>query len=120
MKPCLAALSVIALALSAAAVPAETQSPPAVTGTDSANTPPPQAAPNAPANSTTPSTNAAPMEGANSFTEAQAHKRITEAGFSEVTDLSKDDKGIWRGKAIKAGAKVSVALDFKGNVVQSN
>lgn len=58
----------------------------------------------------------APVAGANSFTEEQARQRILNAGFSDVTDLRKDDKGVWRGKAMKAGAHSEVALDFQGNV----
>ena len=59
----------------------------------------------------------APVPGANSFTEAQAKSRIEEAGYSDVSALAKDDKGIWRGQANKDGKSVSVALDFQGNVV---
>lgn len=59
----------------------------------------------------------APVEGANSFTEAQAKTRIEEAGFSDVKDLKKDDKGIWMGAGMKDGKPVSVALDYQGNVV---
>ena len=59
----------------------------------------------------------APVEGANSFTEAQAKSRIQDAGFSNVSALTKDDQGIWRGTAEKDGKQVAVALDFKGNVV---
>ena len=59
----------------------------------------------------------APFEGANSFTENQAKERITAAGFTGVAALAKDDKGIWRGKAMKADKSVDVAVDFKGNVV---
>jgi len=58
----------------------------------------------------------APVAGANSFTEAQARERIMDAGFSDVADLKKDDKGVWRGKAMKAGTTSDVALDFQGNV----
>ena len=60
---------------------------------------------------------AAPVPGANSFTEAQAKARIEEQGYTDVSELAKDKDGIWRGKAKKAGAMVSVALDFQGNVV---
>ena len=64
--------------------------------------------------STTPS---APVPGANSFTEDQAKGRIQDAGFSDISKLTKDDKGIWRGQATKAGKATSVALDYQGNVV---
>lgn len=59
----------------------------------------------------------APLAGANSFTEAQAQDRIMAAGFSKVSALKKDDKGIWRGTASDATKTTDVAVDFKGNVV---
>lgn len=59
----------------------------------------------------------APATGANSFTEGQAKSRIEAAGYSNVSGLSKDKDGIWRGKAAKAGRAVDVALDYQGNVV---
>lgn len=59
----------------------------------------------------------APVAGANSFTEEQAKSRIEEAGYSEVSALTKDDKGVWRGEASKDGMSVSVALDYQGNIV---
>ncbi|CAN7305434.1 DUF4142 domain-containing protein [Mesorhizobium caraganae] len=71
---------------------------PAVTTTDTANP-------------------AAPVPGANSFTEDQAKSRIQDAGFSDVSALTKDDKGIWRGQATKGGKTTHVALDYQGNVV---
>jgi hypothetical protein len=67
----------------------------------------------------TPSTNnpTAPVAGHNSFTEAQAKERIEKAGYSNVTGLKLDDKGIWRSTATKDGKSVTVALDYQGNVV---
>jgi hypothetical protein len=59
---------------------------------------------------------AAPLAGANSFTEGQAKSRIEAAGFADVSGLVKDKDGIWRGKASKAGATVTVSLDYQGNV----
>jgi hypothetical protein len=35
-----------------------------------------------------------------------------------VTGLTKDDKGIWRGKAMKDGRAVNVSLDFQGDVTE--
>lgn len=58
----------------------------------------------------------APVEGANSFTEAQAKERIEEAGYTDVSGLKLDDKGVWQATAMKDGKSVSVALDFQGNV----
>jgi len=62
-------------------------------------------------------TTEAPVPGANSFTENQARARIEERGFAQVTGLAKDDKGVWRGTAMKDGKSVAVALDYQGNVV---
>ena len=59
----------------------------------------------------------APVPGANSFTEAQARSRIESQGYAAVGALSKDAEGVWRGMAIKDGKQVSVAVDFKGNVM---
>ena len=59
----------------------------------------------------------APLEGANSFTENQAKDRAAAAGFTEVSALQKDDKGIWRGTAKRGSSQVNIAIDFKGNVV---
>ena len=59
----------------------------------------------------------APASGANSFTEGEAKARITKAGYSDVSALKQDDKGVWRGTASKDGKSVPVALDFQGNVV---
>ena len=58
----------------------------------------------------------APAAGANSFTEGQAKSRIESNGFANVSDLRKDDQGVWRGKAMKDGKSVSVSLDFQGNI----
>lgn len=59
----------------------------------------------------------APVEGANSFTETQAKERMEEAGYTGVTDLKKDDKGVWMASGMKDGKTVAVALDYQGNVV---
>lgn len=58
----------------------------------------------------------APVAGRNSFTEGQAKSRIEDAGYSNVSGLRKDDAGVWRGKADKAGTKTDVSVDFQGNV----
>ena len=59
----------------------------------------------------------APVAGANTFTEGQAKSRIESKGFSNVSGLKKDDKGVWRGTAMRDGKSVDVSLDFEGNVV---
>lgn len=61
-------------------------------------------------------TAAAPVAGANSFTMAQAQKRLEDQGYTQVSALSKDDKSIWRGHAMKNGKAVDVALDYQGNI----
>jgi hypothetical protein len=58
----------------------------------------------------------APVAGANSFTEGQAKSRIESNGYANVSELRKDDQGVWRGKAMKDGKSVNVSLDFQGNV----
>jgi hypothetical protein len=63
-------------------------------------------------------TSAAPVAGANSFTQSQAKKRIEAHGYSDVMELTKDDNSIWRGKAVKGGKQVSVALDYQRNIVR--
>lgn len=59
----------------------------------------------------------APVAGANSFTESQAKARIEGAGYSDVKDLKKDDKGVWQAMAMKDGNSAAVSLDYQGNVV---
>jgi hypothetical protein len=72
---------------------------------------------NAPAVATsTTQSPAAPIKGANSFTESQAKSRIQAAGYTDVSGLVKDKDGIWRGKAGKGGATMTVSLDYQGNI----
>ena len=59
---------------------------------------------------------AAPAKGANSFSESQARGRLTKAGYRNVSRLTKDENGVWRGMAVRAGKKVHVGLDYKGDV----
>lgn len=59
----------------------------------------------------------APFAGANSFTEGQAKSRIESRGYTNVSSLTKDTQGIWRGKADKEGKSFEVSLDYQGNVV---
>ncbi len=57
-----------------------------------------------------------PVAGANSFTEGQARSRMEDAGFTGISDLQKDDQGIWRGRGTRGGQPVSVMLDYQGTV----
>ena len=61
----------------------------------------------------------APLPGSNSFTESQAIDRAVASGLTSVSALKKDDKGVWRGTASDGSKNVSVAIDFKGNVVSN-
>jgi len=97
--------------------PSSTVSPAVTTTTTTpahSSTTPPAVTTNG-ANTTT----AAPVAGANSFTMAQAKKRIEDHGYTQVSALAKDDKSIWRGHAMKDGKPVDVALDYQGNVTSN-
>ena len=59
---------------------------------------------------------AALEKGANSFTEGQTKSRLEGAGLKDITDLKKDDQGVWRGKAMRDGKSVAVGFDYKGNI----
>jgi hypothetical protein len=72
---------------------------------------------NAPAvASSTTQSPAAPIAGANSFTEGQAKSRIEAAGYTNVSGLTKDKDGIWRGNASKGGTMMTVSIDYQGNI----
>lgn len=55
-------------------------------------------------------------KGATSFTQEQAKKRLEEAGYSQVSDLTKDADGLWHARAMHHGHQVNAAVDYKGNV----
>jgi hypothetical protein len=83
-----------------------------------AQTPPAKSGPNNNAvNSSGQNNSNAPVAGRNSFTEGQAKSAIEKAGYTKVSDLKKDDNGVWRGKASKGGSSTNVSVDFQGNVI---
>ncbi|MBP1871834.1 hypothetical protein LPJGGPFB_03850 [Ensifer adhaerens] len=83
-----------------------------------AQTPTPSPEAETPAVATPDTTNpTAPVAGANSFTEEQARARLQEGGYTAVSGLKLDDKGIWQAAATKDGKPVNVALDYQGNIV---
>jgi hypothetical protein len=91
-------LLVAGLIALAGAAAAQSQNPPANPG------------PNNPAINRSEGNNpGAPVAGANSFTEGQAQSRIEQNGYTNVTELKKDDTGVWRGKAHKDGRSVALA-----------
>jgi putative membrane protein len=57
-----------------------------------------------------------PAPGANSFSQGQARDRLTSQGYSDVSQLTNDRQGIWRGTAVLAGKRVRVSVDYKGNI----
>lgn len=99
-------ISIAAIALVITAGCAAAQNPPANDGPN-----------NKAVNSKTGNNPGAPVAGANSFTEGQAKSRIEAKGYSNVSGLKKDDKGVWRGTAMRDGKSINVSLDFEGNVV---
>jgi protein CpxP len=113
------------LALQLCAAPAFAQSTPATTpSTPPVTTPPPPGAapptggpdslPTAePANAIE---NSGLSKGANSFTENQARIRLENHGYRQVSALSKDRDGIWRGSAVRNGTQVHVAVDYRGRI----
>jgi hypothetical protein len=118
------------LALQLCAAPAFAQGTPATTpATPPVTNPPPPAAhpptggPNSmptsePANAIAGGSDSADVlsRGANSFTEAQARNRLQQHGYRQVSALTKDPDGIWRGSAVRNGHQVHVGLDYKGNI----
>ena len=50
------------------------------------------------------------------FTTDQAKSQIEAEGYSDISGLKKDAKGIWRGKAVKDGSPVNVTLGTDGNI----
>ena len=127
MNRSLTAAALLLTATSASAQSPSPSAPPPGASMDSPSSPSSAApaSPNAKAaasgnNNQTVATTAAnadqPARGKNSFTRAQARNRIMKKGFSQVTGLSQDKDGVWRGSAQKDGQPVNVWLDYKGNV----
>jgi hypothetical protein len=57
-----------------------------------------------------------PKEGRGDFAEADVRDRILAEGFTEVSSLKQDDKGIWRGTAVWRSRRIGVAVDYTGSV----
>lgn len=59
-------------------------------------------------------------KGANSFTEAQARRRMQDHGYNVVGNLLQDGNGVWHAEVTKGDSKEStmVALDYKGDLVE--
>ena len=98
---------------------AATITPPATmapTITTGATTTPSSTMPSAVTTSAAGTTTAAPVAGANSFTMAQAQKRLEDHGYTQVSALAKDTNSIWRGQAMKDGRTTDVSVDYQGNI----
>jgi hypothetical protein len=57
-----------------------------------------------------------PSSAGSAFTADQAKSQIEAAGYSNVSGLRKDSKGIWRGSAVKDGLTANVTLEGDGKV----
>jgi hypothetical protein len=61
-----------------------------------------------------------PGAGANGlYTRLQAHARIVNAGFTDVTGLKKNFRADWRGQAMKDGFLNQVTLSARGDVTNA-
>ena len=67
---------------------------------------------NTDANTTAPQQAAA----SNSFTRSQAKGHVENAGYTDVSGMTKTPDGLWVGQAKKDGKPVTVSVDFKGAV----
>jgi hypothetical protein len=66
---------------------------------------------------TTPMTDAGQTPGANSFTEEQAREAFEKAGYTGLTQLTKNDQGLWTATGTLNGQSAQVSLDYRGAVV---
>lgn len=62
------------------------------------------------------STEAAPSARGALFTEKQARAHLSHLGYTNVSELTKDENGVWQGSATKDGKTLTVAVDLKGGV----
>lgn len=123
MQRTLIIMAVVALAAGSASAQMANQTTTRATTTGSA--PMGQATTGAPTNNvgnpaikdSAPRMKASATKGANSFTQAQARKRLAKAGYM-TSRLTKDADGVWMGQATKGGKTVNVGLDFKGNITE--
>jgi putative membrane protein len=67
---------------------------------------------------TGPSTQTTTAVRGNLFTEQQAREHLSHLGYTGISDLTKDENGVWRGSATKDGNTRTVAVDVKGAVAK--
>jgi hypothetical protein len=63
-----------------------------------------------------PSGKASPESGGNELSEAHARSIMMDSGCSNVSNLSRDSKGIWVGMCTKGGVPTQVAVDQNGKM----
>lgn len=54
------------------------------------------------------------------FTEVQARQHLMHLGYSNVSELAKDEDGKWIGTAVKDGKTRAVAVDIKRPVADGS
>lgn len=69
-----------------------------------------------PAAAATPNVTPNAPPGADGFTEGQARSRMEAAGYTSLTELRRDDAGVWRARGMRGGQPAGVALDDRGNI----
>ncbi len=52
------------------------------------------------------------------FTMIDAQNLLRQRGYTNVSELVKNEKGIWIGSAVKDGKTVPVGVDVKGTVIE--
>jgi len=57
-----------------------------------------------------------PGAAAKSLNESEVRRRLEAQGYTQVTGLKMNSHSMGRGKAMKAGKSVNVAIDDQGNV----
>jgi hypothetical protein len=67
---------------------------------------------------TSASTEATTAVKGNLFTEQQARQHLSHLGYTGISNLTKDENGVWRGSATKDGNTRTVAVDVKGAVAK--
>jgi len=61
-----------------------------------------------------PATTAATAARGSLFTEKQARDHLSHLGYANVSGLTKDESGVWRGFATKDGKTLTVAVAING------
>ena len=64
--------------------------------------------------------NSEEQAGANIESEAQAKAKIESEGYTEVSGLKQDEKGIWTATAMKEGKPVQLSLNSDGRLSIQN